>query len=96
MLLIDAERVFLYAFLPNLAIHLFCDRVLPKNFFIIIEHNLDVIKLADHIIDIGPEGGKHGGEIIATGAALANIGLPIPSLLPESSFLIHVKAVSES
>ena len=36
------------------------------------------------------------GEIIATGAALANIGLPMPSLLPESSFLIHVKAVSES
>ena len=37
------------------------------NSFIIIEHNLDVIKLADHIIDIGPEGGKHGGEIIAIG-----------------------------
>lgn len=37
------------------------------NSFIIIEHNLDVIKLADHIIDIGPEGGKNGGEIIATG-----------------------------
>ncbi len=37
------------------------------NSFIIIEHNLDVIKLADHIIDIGPEGGKYGGEIIATG-----------------------------
>ena len=37
------------------------------NSFIIIEHNLDVIKLADHIIDIGPEGGKHGGEIIAKG-----------------------------
>ncbi len=37
------------------------------NSFIIIEHNLDVIKLADHIIDIGLEGGKNGGEIIATG-----------------------------
>ncbi|MGA9212866.1 excinuclease ABC subunit UvrA [Kaistella sp.] len=37
------------------------------NSFIIIEHNMDVIKLADHIIDIGPEGGKHGGEIIAKG-----------------------------
>lgn len=37
------------------------------NSFIIIEHNLDVIKLADHLIDIGPEGGKHGGEIIAKG-----------------------------
>jgi len=37
------------------------------NSFIIIEHNLDVIKLADHIIDVGPEGGKHGGQIIAKG-----------------------------
>ncbi|KEY20143.1 excinuclease ABC subunit UvrA [Kaistella antarctica] len=37
------------------------------NSFIIIEHNLDVIKLADHIIDIGPEGGFRGGEIIAKG-----------------------------
>ena len=37
------------------------------NSFIIIEHNLDVIKLADHIIDVGPEGGKNGGEIIAKG-----------------------------
>lgn len=37
------------------------------NSFIIIEHNLDVIKLADHIIDIGPEGGYRGGEIIAKG-----------------------------
>ncbi|RRQ45691.1 excinuclease ABC subunit UvrA [Chryseobacterium sp. SC28] len=37
------------------------------NSFIIIEHNMDVIKLADHIIDVGPEGGKHGGQIIAEG-----------------------------
>ena len=37
------------------------------NSFIIIEHNMDVIKLADHIIDVGPEGGKHGGKIIAEG-----------------------------
>ena len=37
------------------------------NSFIIIEHNMDVIKLADHIIDIGPEGGKHGGQIIFEG-----------------------------
>lgn len=34
---------------------------------IIIEHNLDVIKVADHIIDLGPEGGKNGGNIIVTG-----------------------------
>ena len=37
------------------------------NSFIIIEHNMDVIKLADHIIDVGPEGGFRGGEIIAKG-----------------------------
>ncbi|HOX95324.1 MAG TPA: excinuclease ABC subunit UvrA, partial [Syntrophales bacterium] len=34
---------------------------------VVIEHNLDVIKCADHIIDLGPEGGPGGGEIIAEG-----------------------------
>lgn len=37
------------------------------NTVIIIEHNLDVIKLADHIIDMGPEGGRGGGMVVATG-----------------------------
>ena len=37
------------------------------NTMIVIEHNLDVIKSADHIIDMGPEGGAAGGEIVATG-----------------------------
>ncbi len=37
------------------------------NTVIVIEHNLDVIKVADHIIDLGPEGGKHGGRILCTG-----------------------------
>ncbi len=37
------------------------------NTVLIIEHNLDVIKMADHIIDIGYEGGKNGGEVIVTG-----------------------------
>lgn len=37
------------------------------NTVIIIEHNLDVIKLADHIIDMGPEGGRKGGTILVTG-----------------------------
>jgi excinuclease ABC subunit A len=34
---------------------------------VIIEHNLDVIKVADHIIDLGPEGGDEGGYVVATG-----------------------------
>ncbi|MBQ6698484.1 MAG: excinuclease ABC subunit UvrA [Oscillospiraceae bacterium] len=37
------------------------------NTVVVIEHNLDVIKCADHIIDLGPEGGDGGGEIVATG-----------------------------
>ena len=38
------------------------------NSVIIIEHNLDVIKTADHIIDLGPDGGDKGGEVVACGA----------------------------
>ena len=37
------------------------------NTVIIIEHNLDVIKTADYIIDMGPEGGDKGGTVVATG-----------------------------
>jgi len=37
------------------------------NTVVVIEHNLDVIKTADHLIDLGPEGGEEGGEIVATG-----------------------------
>ena len=40
------------------------------NTVVVIEHNLDVIKRADHIIDLGPDGGSNGGEIVATGTPL--------------------------
>nr|HMT28561.1 excinuclease ABC subunit UvrA [Bacteroidia bacterium] len=38
------------------------------NTVVVIEHNMDVIRSADHIIDIGPEGGQRGGEVIAEGS----------------------------
>ena len=38
------------------------------NTVLIIEHNMDIIKCADHIIDLGPEGGDKGGEILAEGS----------------------------
>src|SRR5690606_35314263 len=38
------------------------------NTVLVIEHNLDVIKVADHIIDLGPEGGSGGGQIIFSGS----------------------------
>jgi len=37
------------------------------NTVLVIEHNLDIVKVADHIIDIGPDGGKNGGELIGSG-----------------------------
>ena len=37
------------------------------NTVLVIEHNLDVIKCADHIVDLGPEGGERGGTVVAKG-----------------------------
>ena len=70
---------------------------------VVIEHNLDVIRAADWIIDLGPEGGEKGGEIICkgtpsqisacpgsyTGAALRTLFSPPPSTLHPSSITIH-------
>jgi excinuclease ABC subunit A len=46
------------------------------NTVVIIEHNLDIIKVADHIIDLGPEGGERGGEVVAQGTPEEVCGAP--------------------
>jgi excinuclease ABC subunit A len=62
------------------------------NTVVVIEHNLDVIKTADHIIDIGPDGGDAGGRVVATGtpeevAAISGsyTGRFLAPLLPEAA-----------
>ena len=64
------------------------NRLVDKgNTVVVIEHNLDVIKAADHIIDLGPDGGAAGGQIVATGTpeevAAAGIGPTAPFLKEE-------------
>ena len=52
------------------------NRLVDKgNTVVIIEHNLDIIKVADHLIDLGPEGGDRGGEIIASGTPEEVVGV---------------------
>ncbi len=48
-------------------LHAFSELLKRGHTIIVVEHNMDVIKCADHIIDLGPEGGKRGGEIVACG-----------------------------
>lgn len=45
------------------------------NTVVVIEHNMDVIKTADWIIDLGPEGGSRGGEVVAAGSPEAVAGV---------------------
>ncbi len=59
------------------------------NTVVVIEHNLDVIKTADYIIDIGPEGGDRGGTIVAKGTPEEIVGVP------ESYTGIYVKKMLE-
>jgi excinuclease ABC subunit A len=72
----DTGRTFYILDEPTTGLHFEDVRVLMEmlnrlvekgNTVLIIEHNTEVIKLADHIIDLGPEGGRRGGVIIATG-----------------------------
>ena len=46
------------------------------NTVIVIEHNLDVVKVADHIIDIGPDGGEAGGQVVAEGTVMEIVANP--------------------
>ncbi|MFL7838572.1 MAG: excinuclease ABC subunit UvrA [Candidatus Promineifilaceae bacterium] len=53
------------------------NRLVDKgNTVVIIEHNLDIIKVADHLIDLGPEGGDRGGQIVAEGTPESVAGIP--------------------
>ncbi|MDO4426207.1 MAG: excinuclease ABC subunit A, partial [Planctomycetia bacterium] len=65
------------------------DLVNRGNSVLVIEHNLDVMASADWIIDLGPEGGAHGGEIVT-------VGTPEDvAQIPESQTGIHLKEFME-
>ena len=66
------------------------NRLVDKgNTVVIIEHNLDVIKMADYIIDMGPEGGRDGGRVVAVGTpeevAASGAGCTAPYIAKELS-----------
>ena len=73
---------------PTTGLHFEDIRVLLKvinklvdkgNTMVVIEHNLDVIKCADHIIDLGPDGGRNGGMIIAEGTPKEIVKVDTPT-----------------
>ena len=66
--ILDEPSVGLHAHDVSKLIHALNKLVDKGNTVVIIEHNLDIIKVADHLIDMGPEGGDRGGEIVAQGS----------------------------
>ena len=75
--ILDEPSVGLHAHDVSKLIHALNKLVDKGNTVVIIEHNLDIIKVADHIIDMGPEGGDRGGEIIAQGTPEEVVDVPI-------------------
>lgn len=67
---LDEPSVGLHAADVHMLIEVLQRLVNSGNSVLIIEHNLDIIKVADYVIDLGPEGGDMGGELIATGTPL--------------------------
>jgi excinuclease ABC subunit A len=67
MYILDEPTVGLHAADVARLINVLNRLVSKGNTVVVIEHNLDVIKVADHVIDLGPEGGDRGGEIVAEG-----------------------------
>ena len=65
------------------------------NTVVIVEHNLDVIKSADHVIDLGPEGGERGGELIAVGTPEAIAAVPASATGDYLRPILQSKALNE-
>lgn len=66
------------------------------NTVLVIEHNMDVVKVADYLIDLGPEGGSGGGQVIATGTPeqLARLSTPTGQALHQALYKRQPNAVS--
>ncbi|MFZ3070558.1 MAG: excinuclease ABC subunit UvrA, partial [Anaerolineaceae bacterium] len=73
---LDEPSVGLHAADVHLLIDVLQSLVDAGNTVVVIEHNLDIIKVADWIIDLGPEGGDRGGELVAEGTPEEICGNP--------------------
>ena len=65
--ILDEPTTGLHSYDVHQLTEVLCRLVETGNTVVVIEHNLDIIKTADHIIDLGPEGGECGGEVVVCG-----------------------------